>query len=205
MKNKRKYRAVITADLIDSSQKHANEWLPKLRSTLSYIGQNPADWDIYRGDSFQLICAVPDALKWCLFIKCCIREIEGLDVRMAVGIGQVNLPITNITEASGLAFMLSGHAFDELKQNIAFNTGDEKTNEQLNVMLQLALISMDNWSVTEAQTLSPAFLDLNITQVALAAKLQKSQSTISATLKRSGYDAIKKLEAYYRKNIWSWI
>ncbi|MFN3528888.1 MAG: transcriptional regulator [Bacteroidia bacterium] len=181
------------------------EWLPKLRSTLALIGPSPTDWDIYRGDSFQLVCAVPDALKWCLFIKCSIREIEGLDVRMAVGIGEVNLPIANITEASGLAFILSGHAFDQLKQNIAISTGKEKIDEQLNLLLQLALISMDNWSVTEAQTLRAAFLDLNITQMALAAKLQKSQSTISATLKRSGYEAIKKLEAYYRKNIWSWI
>lgn len=205
MKVKSKYRAVLTADLIDSTKNASKPWLEALKITLQSLGKTPYDWDIFRGDSFQLICEVPDALQYSLYVKSSIRQLEGIDVRIAIGIGAVNLPIENITEATGTAFLFSGRCFDNLRQNLAISTGNSKADEQLNLLLELALLQMDNWTDVEAQTLAPAFLDLQLTQLSLASKLLKSQSTISATLKRSGFDAIRKLEAYYRQNIWSWI
>jgi transcriptional regulator with XRE-family HTH domain len=205
MKAKSNYRAVLTADLIDSTKNASKPWLEVLKRTLQSLGRTPLEWDIFRGDSFQLICDVQDALQYSLYLKSSMRQLEGIDVRIAIGIGAVDLPIENITEANGDAFLLSGRCFDNLRQNLAINTGNSKADEQLNLLLELALLQMDNWTDIEAQTLAPAFFDLQLTQLSLADKLSKSQSTISATLKRSGFDAVRKLEAYYRQNIWSWI
>ena len=48
--------AVITGDLIHSRKfKNPLEWMLPFKKLLSEIGLQPEVWEIYRGDSFQIV------------------------------------------------------------------------------------------------------------------------------------------------------
>jgi len=47
--------AVITGDVISSRQSGPEVWMPALKSILARFGEQPSDWEIHRGDAFQLM------------------------------------------------------------------------------------------------------------------------------------------------------
>jgi len=133
--------AVITGDIINSRGGKASDWLESLKNALNRYGNFPEDWDVYRGDSFQLKTNIESSLEACLYIKACIKQFSALDVRMAIGIGNSKGPIGKITEEQGEAFYRSGECFENLKSDhLAVNTGDKQRDTILNLMLNLGLL-----------------------------------------------------------------
>ena len=71
-------RAIITGDIINSQETDSENWLPKLKELLGKWGKTPTDWEVYRGDEFQLKCSI-DAVFWkALSIKSLIKQFENL-------------------------------------------------------------------------------------------------------------------------------
>jgi hypothetical protein len=66
--------AIITGDLINSRQVEPNEWMPALKKVLKKYGKEPKNWEIFRGDSFQLNTKPEDALMAALLIKAEIKN-----------------------------------------------------------------------------------------------------------------------------------
>ena len=196
--------AVITGDIINSRREAAEEWLPLLKEVLNRYGKSPGHWEIFRGDSFQLAVAPENALFATLQIKAQIKQIRNLDVRMSIGIGDQDHKATKISESNGSAFVRSGEGFEALKkQNLGIYTGNPETDEILNLMLSLALLTIDHWSPTVATIIEASLGQTEKNQTELAAVLSRSQSSISEGLKRGGYDEVLRLEAYYRQKIQS--
>ena len=44
-------KAIITGDIVNSRSVDAKKWLLKLKKVLNLFGNEPKDWEIYRGDS----------------------------------------------------------------------------------------------------------------------------------------------------------
>ncbi len=192
--------AVITGDIINSRKQSASTWLPLLKEILSAYGKNPLQWEIYRGDSFQLNLSPEKALLAAIHIKAGIKKVKDLDVRMAIGIGEQNHKAKKVSESNGSAFVRSGEGFDALKkQNMGIFTGTPEEDELLNLLLDLALLSMNNWSTTVAEAIKTALENPDKSQTELAEMLGKSQSSLSEALKRGAYDEISRLEEFYRK------
>ncbi|HET8861335.1 hypothetical protein [Marivirga sp.] len=45
--------AVITGDIINSTEKASVNWLTELKSVLNQYGSSPKKWEIYRGTAFS--------------------------------------------------------------------------------------------------------------------------------------------------------
>ena len=195
--------AVITGDIINSRKLSAKEWMPKLKHALNKYGNEPKDWEIYRGDSFQLKTAPENALQATIFIKSTIKQFKKIEVRTAIGIGDTTYQSDTITESSGSAYINSGTTFENLKkQTLAIKTPWEEFDESLNLMFELASLTMDNWTPTSSLIIKTAIeADQNVNQKELATILDKKQSNISAGLKRGGYYEIQKLLNHYKKEI----
>jgi hypothetical protein len=190
--------AVITGDIINSREVKASDWLESLKNALNRYGNSSEDWEVYRGDSFQLKTNIESSLEACLYIKACIKQFNALDVRMAIGIGNSKGPIGKITEEQGEAFYRSGECFENLKSNhLAINTGDEQQDIILNLMLDLGLLTFNAWSSVDAVTLKVILEHPEYTQKQIAELLKKSPSTISFTLQKVGYKEIQSLLKYY--------
>lgn len=194
--------AVITGDIVNSRIKATGKWQPLLKKTLNQYGKEPKDWELYRGDSFQLRLLPAKALLAAMHIKACIRQLSKLDVRMGIGIGEEGYKAKKITASTGSAFIRSGECFDSLKkQTLAIATGDNKSDESLNLMLSLALLTMNNWSETVASVIIKIFENPDKSQLEIAQMMNKSQSSISEALKRGGFEEVKLMEQYYQKEI----
>lgn len=196
--------AIITGDIINSRTEPAAEWLAVLKDSLGHYGETPQKWEIFRGDSFQLLVEPGEALYASFQIKAAIKQLRDLDVRMAIGIGEQDHQSEKISESNGSAFVRSGECFESLKkQNLGISTGSVEKDELLNLLLNLALLTMNNWSITVAETIDSFLQNPGKSQTEMAKQLNKSQSSLSEALKRGGFDEIMQLETFYRKQITS--
>ncbi len=194
--------SIITGDIINSRKLPPQKWIPFLKKEFGKYGKQIKQWEIYRGDSFQLEVSPIKALEAAILIKATMKQFKPLDVRIAIGIGDKTYGAKTIKESNGSAFVNSGECFEQLKkQNIAIKSPIETFDETINLMLQLALLTMDYWKPAYSAIIKTALEHPKKTQEQLAHILGKTQSTISEGLKRSGYEEIKKMITYYQTHI----
>jgi len=194
--------AVLTGDIINSRKSKTPDWLSNLKETLSKFGKEPEQWEIYRGDSFQLEIDPKKALEAAIFIKASIKKEKNVDVRVAIGIGNKTYTSDQVTTSNGTAFINSGECFDTLKKvNLAIKTPWSEFDEQINLLLELASLTMNGWLPATATIVTSALENKDMNQKELAKMLEKSQSSISEALSRAGYDEINKLIDTYQKKL----
>ena len=194
--------SIITGDIINSKKNTPENWLKALKNILRSFGKTPQTWEVYRGDSFQLEVQPEQALLSCMLIKATIKQFEGLDVRLAIGIGKKTYQSKNITESNGSAFVNSGECFEKLKKTtLAIKSPFNSFDIALNIMLELAQLTINNWSSTSAILIKTTLENPDLNQNQLAKIQNKTQGNISQGLKRAGFDEISKLLDYYKTQI----
>jgi hypothetical protein len=195
--------AVITGDIINSRKSlHGGNWIKPLETVLSQYGNRFDRWDIFRGDSFQLELICPQyALLAAIHIKAKVKTVKGLDVRMAIGLGEKTYEANRISESNGPAFIYSGELFESLKsmkRNAAIKSPWPALDAELNLMLGLASIAMDRWSPSSAEIVLMSLLHQSLSQQELGEKIGIRQSSVSERQSRAYYSEIMELERYYR-------
>ncbi len=197
--------SVITGDIINSTRVTPTRWLKPLKKILSNWGDTPKQWEIYRGDSFQWEIKKPaDALLGAIQLKAAIKSIKGIDVRMAIGLGDKNHAAKNITESNGSAFIHSGELAEELKKrnlSLAVRSHTVLFDQEINLYLKLALIIMDNWTTNAAEAMLVALQHPTKSQEELGKILGIKQNAVSTRLKRACYTEIMELIAMYQDKI----
>jgi hypothetical protein len=198
--------SVITGDIVnstkldDSSEKRL---LQKLHQILE-----PYTFEFFRGDSFQAY--VQDSSTSLQTALMCRTAAIGLnpeattvisDVRISIGLGEVQHPIENLASAKGEAFVLSGRALDSL----------EKTEGRLviitenNALANLAFTVMADYinSIYKQMTAKQAEVILELlkgeTQQQVADKLNRSKSTISQHVTAGRWDEIENILTNYKR------
>ena len=196
--------AILTADIINSRKLASKKWIADLKAFLNTFGKSPNDWEVYRGDEFQLEIKNPeDALLVAFQLKAFFKSIN-LDIRISIGIGEKTYKAKKITESNGSAFVRSGETFDTLKKlklNLAINSGDAIFDEELNLMLKLSLSFLDNWLQQSAEFVLVAIQNPTLSQEQIGAILGINQAAVSRRQKRTNYELIKELDLYFRKKI----
>jgi hypothetical protein len=195
---------ILTGDIINSRKVPSKKWMDDLKTIFQSIGKSPNDWEIYRGDEFQLeIKTLEDALAVAFQIKAFFKSIN-LDVRMSLGLGDKTYKARKITESNGSAFIRSGETFETLKKqklNLAINSGNAYFDEYLNLMLKLTLSFMDNWLQQSAEFVLVAIQNPTLSQEEIGVKLGINQAAVSRRQKRSNYDLLLQVDNYFRKKI----
>jgi len=194
---------IITGDIV-GSRKVKDSWLSNLKSALKVIAGQYNKWEIYRGDSFQIEVEPENAIKAAAYLKACIRINKPADVRMGIGIGAVKSKRKKLSESNGDVFVNSGIAFDSLKQakvNLAIKTDFPGFDEDINVMIKLALIAMDSWGIVAAEMVKLALEHENLLQSELATLSGRTQSSVSEALKRAHYAELMDMDKLYRKKM----
>jgi len=194
--------AVLTGDVIRSRQVDPGEWLPSLKEALDCYGSCPRDWEIFRGDSFQLKLSPDRAFRAMLHLKAAILRHQGLDVRLGIGIGALEFDAPRVTESNGPAFHFSGNIFASLKRRkTGFQSGDEAFDEGFNLMLDLCQLVIDRWTPKVALVILISLTNPTLNQVGISQLLHRSQSSISEALQRGGFEELMAVDDYF-KNKW---
>lgn len=196
--------AIITGDIINSEKHQASEWLNTLKATFSKWGSSPQEWEIYRGDEFQIKIEPQKALWAAIEIKATMRSFKNLDVRMAIGIGAETYTGETVSESNGTAYHRSGRIFETLKEeklNLAIATGETQEDESMNLILKMALDFMDQWTSVSAEIVTIVLANPQLTQQEIASQLNIQQSAVSQRQKRARLDLVQELLAYYPKTL----
>jgi hypothetical protein len=196
--------AIITGDIINSENHPSSDWIDMLKNYFNRFGASPMNWEIYRGDEFQLKVTEKNAVFTAIRIKAMLKSIKGLDVRMGIGIGLETYIGTGVTESNGPAYQRSGRNFETLKEskvNLSIATGESQHDRTLNLMLRLALDFMDDWSVVSAEIITLVLDNPDYSQKEIAQRLGIKQSAVSQRLKRARLDLVLDVLSYYRELI----
>ncbi len=193
--------SIITGDIIGSRKTiNPDVWLKPLKEFFNTIGQEPAGWQFFRGDSFQLeVKEVERALQVAIQIKALVKSIDKLDVRMAIGIGSKTYEAPSISESNGDAFFRSGELFEKLKKKtLVIKSPWKEIDTQVNLNLELALLVMDKWTQNSAEIVKLSLDMPEATQQKLGEKLHITQGRVSDRQKRAGFEEIMKMVERYR-------
>jgi hypothetical protein len=201
-------RAVITADIINSQPSWAKELGRRLEQRI-YANQANAKVFFYRGDSFQ--CYLPDpysAYLLALQIRTEARLFEKdrpevhTDVRISIGVGSVEMPITQLATAQGEAFVLSGRSFDDLLKDdkrLIIQCFDTKTNITLQLISMFTDYLFQTLTMKQAEVLDH-LLNQRI-QIEIARLLNKSQSTVNRHVQSMGWKQLEELMYLYKQSL----
>jgi hypothetical protein len=192
--------AVISGDIVGSSYLK-----PASRRKLQYLievfieeyGQVYPDLQVqqYRGDSIQGILTTnrTSALRLTLLLHSYLIQYS-FKMRLAIGIGEISYKSKDVVTSDGSAFQASGPFLDALVKSgeilsIA-GTNDDFTNEwqvhssSLNYFIQ-------HWSFQQAEAVYLQLRDL--TQEAIAQKLQIKQPSVYYRLQAAGWQVVHKI------------
>ncbi|WP_073093792.1 hypothetical protein [Cyclobacterium lianum] len=193
--------AILTGDIKESRKVPAKIWMQLLKTELDTWGKAGKDWEIYRGDSFQLKVAEPEkALQAAIRLKAGIKSQAPLDIRIGIGLGEEDFRTGRLLENNGTAYVHSGEAFEELSeshQDILIKSPFEGFDQDINLMLKLAMEILDTWTEHSAKTVYLAMTHPEKTQTALGKLEGISQHAISGRLSRARFDAIRALLVYF--------
>jgi hypothetical protein len=196
--------SIITGDIINSRKLPSTIWLDGLKRILNAYGSQPKNWEIFRGDAFQLEISDPEeALRIAIQIKAFLKTVK-LDARMSIGLGDKTYDASKISESNGTAFVRSGESFDQLKRQkntLAVNTGNGDFDNEINLMLRLGQTFMNNWLVQSAEFVLTAIENPTLSQEEMGVKLKINQAAVSRRRKRAQFDLMLELENHYREKI----
>ncbi|NNF19241.1 MAG: winged helix-turn-helix transcriptional regulator [Flavobacteriaceae bacterium] len=192
--------AIITGDIINSGEYRASEWMEELKSYFLQLGNSPADWEFYRGDEFQIRVPAERALHTAIAIKARIKTFKKLDVRMGIGLGDETYKGPKVSESNGTAYQRSGRTFERLKDekvHLAISSGHPKQDRTLNLILQLALDFMNDWSQVSAEIMVLLLKEPGAAQNQIAEQLGIKQSAVSQRFKRARKDLVLSILRHY--------
>lgn len=196
--------SIITGDIVNSRKLSSEVWIEGFKALLRKFGKTPTDWEIYRGDEFQLEIKQPEhALFVALQLKAYFKKLR-LDVRMSIGIGDKTYTGQKISESNGSAFLRSGEVFQLLKKqkvNLAVNSGNTALDVDLNLKLRLASTFMDGWLPQSAELVLTAMQNPNLSQDGIGQLLGINQAAVSRRRKRAQYDLLLETENDFRQKI----
>lgn len=191
---------IITGDVKDSRRAKSQNWIDGLKQLFKQFGKTPMDWEIYRGDEFQLeVKNCEEALLVAFQIKAYLRSIK-LDVRMSIGFGDKTYKAKKISESNGTAFVNSGVGFENLKKNkttLSIHSSNKTFDKEMNLILRLGLSFMDNWLAQSAEFVLITIQNPTLSQEEIGTKLGINQAAVSRRRKRANFDLLLEINSAF--------
>lgn len=193
-------QAVLTGDIVNSTKLS----LVKEKALVKLLQQvlKPYKYEFYRGDSFQvLIKEAGSSLRIALLCRAAaigITENNKADVKVSIGLGEVEDRIKTLGSAKGEAFIISGRAFDELeKMNSRLMISTANTTANLSLQIIADYINSIYSKMTSKQAKVIFELLKGGLQQDVVKRLKKSKSTISQHASSGRWPEIEKILNQY--------
>jgi hypothetical protein len=193
-------QAVLTGDIVNSTKLS----LVKEKALVKLLQQvlKPYKYEFYRGDSFQvLIKEAGSSLRIALLCRAAaigITENNKADVKVSIGLGEVEDRIKTLGSAKGEAFIISGRAFDELEKmnsRLMISTANTMTNLSLQIIADYINSIYSKMTSKQAKVIFE--LLKGGLQQDVVKRLKKSKSTISQHASSGRWPEIEKILNQY--------
>ena len=196
-------QVIITADIVNYTKYTQNlvgnlmdNFIKWTKKTSSF---SEVKYELYRDDSFQ--CIIPNlnqTLKVCLLNRAYFLRLSknqnGLDVRQAIGLGEVESLQKTLSRSDGQAFRFSGRSFDAMDKKgnrIVFKSSFTEIDAELNTSLTLLEAILQGWTATQAEVFFHKLQGKKEKEI--AEQLNISQPAVNRHLKALSWSAIERL------------
>ena len=212
---RQKLNSVITGDIVGSTQlnpadrKIMVKAMNQLGDMLTKAEYALKSQEVFRGDSFQLLMNENSRiLDVALLIRAYMRGIElessaQLDVRLGIGVGQIEFRAKTQNESDGTAFRLAAQALEFATKNNLANiwilTNNAALDEHLNTINVAWETIISRWTVAQSKSIQWSLQGLVHQEI--ANKLKVTQPTITRSLQSADDKVIHYLKAYCQKLI----
>jgi hypothetical protein len=204
-----KLSAVLTGDFIGSTDvapERLAHSMAVLAAEAGILGEaigSDFRFTRFRGDGWQIHLADPrHFLGVTVYLNAVLRSdpVHCLNSRIAIGLGQTDsLGTTNLSDASGSAFVHSGRALDDtmLPGQIIALEGDGTNGIQRSAIAFVENL-ITNWSPEQAQVTKLDLSPGSVTQAEMATVLGISRQAVGARLQAAGGRLMRKaLDAFF--------
>jgi hypothetical protein len=212
-------QAVITADIVDSSSLSSDQTdivlnaIHSLLDDYKNVRVNIEDkFIISRGDSIQIeLDSAAQALNIAMLLKATVNKISFrevkrqspvVDVRIAIGIGDIESKRELVNESSGSAYINSGRMLDSMKKEkrlFSIKTNNSFWDEEFDAEFKMLEVILSGWKITSAEVVY--LLLLNYKEKEIQEKLKISQSAVNQRKKAAGWNGIDALLKRFEKLI----
>ena len=196
-------QAIITADIVNYTKFTQNSEGNLMDNFIKWTkrtgSSSEVKYELYRGDSFQ--CIIPNlnqTLKICLLNRSYFLRLSknqnGLDVRQAIGLGDVESLQKTLSRSDGQAFRFSGRSFDEMDKKgnrIIFKSSFDEIDAELNTSFSLLEAIIKGWTATQAEVFFHKLQGKKEKEI--AEQLSVSQPAVNRHLKALSWSAVERL------------
>ncbi len=192
--------AILTGDIIASRRVSPSTWQPLLEKFLHENAEPAHEYEISRGDSFQVQVPASRCLELSIQLSALLGAESKVGVRIGIGIGNIETSEKSISKKISDAHIFSGEAFDTLKTDrIRFRTRNAEFDETLNVICSFIGVLIKTWKPMTAATICGALEHQELSQKALSTLIQKHETSVSKALKRGGFHQIEQANQLFKK------
>ncbi|MCL1079961.1 hypothetical protein D5R81_18170 [Parashewanella spongiae] len=193
--------AVIIADIVDSTDlttEQFDTYLIKVKAIQKWISEQSPSCihNIKRGDEFQsVIYDVHNALKYTLMYRLAIKSLgKEFDCRISFAIASNADIRESLPESMGEAFILSGRGLNTLKNDkMTFTSDCQVLVEIFKLLVKYLDRQITELTSRQCEVMLLMLQSTDISLKQLAANLQTAPSTISKSLKASGWHLVHEL------------
>lgn len=197
--------AVLTGDIVNSTLLDPQQEKKLIRLLQQLLADHKHEF--FRGDSFQAYVK-ESALALKIALQCRTAAI-GLnpeqapavsDVRISIGIGNVESPVRVLATAKGDAFLMSGRALDTLSKTegrLVIVTENKLANHTLGIMSDYINSIYKQMTPKQAEVIFE--LLKGYSQQHVADKLNRSKSTISQHVTAGRWEEIENILKKYEE------
>jgi hypothetical protein len=156
-------QAVLTGDLIGSTDAGAaaveNAMVTladAAKRVMVWIGGSETRFTRSRGDGWQLTISDPTlALRIALYMIASLRTARPqINTRISIGIGSIGtLGSADLSDASGEAFVISGHGLDKMRGTSSLSVNGRAVKEPLKAIALLLEDRASHWSTEQAEAM----------------------------------------------------
>lgn len=195
--------AIISGKIQNAWKVNPNVWLFKLKQYLSSFGLPLLHWEIYGGNALLLKADAADALWTAICIKAIFRQVPELDIALSIGLGTEAVQGPSLRSSAGSAYTYSNWQAASMPRQATFKlqSAHPGFDQQFHLLLDFASVSMNDWSVLEAEIVELSIIFPEKSQQEIADWLQIRQSAVSQRRKRAHFDLLLRLNQYYKNQL----
>jgi hypothetical protein len=205
--------AVLTGDLVASQQagadivERAMSQIKASAQDLSAITDNDTRFTRFRGDGWQIILAHPGLiLRACLILFADLKAAGiGMETRISAGIGPADhLGTTNLADATGPAFFISGNHLDVMPKNrrLFIAGGRQADQTWQTAIFDLVEWQSRTWTQAQAQAVAMALRQDWKTHQDIAARLGITRQAVQSRLEGAGFQRLDNALYAFEDHSW---
>ncbi len=204
-------RAVITGDIVDSTSLDASAYelaIARLKEIFDQLESHyHAKWEIFRGDSFQLILPETSfAMHSAVLIKTYLLfapvSTNPINITLSVGLGEVIVDSKQLTTSHGSAYTLSGRGLDNTPRGgISLQSDLDDLNTMLTLPTRFLTNLLSSLSRKQAEALY-YYISMDYPEhQKIADKMHTSRQNVSKLLSRVGAELVKEYLLFYQSQV----